>query len=309
MEYVDGKLYIAALRLRGILRVDAKTWQPEFFISYNFPRAHGMAYGKRDNSIWLVTGLADGLAGLIQYDAAMGRTLSTVQFETACPIRTVSRGTTAPCPAATPASILAGPTTSHRRTDIFPGSTSCSRPRESLDEDAEPPQFIKTTAVTAAALASGPLIRSRPRKPSPHRRPIRSCSSWPTRRSTRAQRGASYADVRVGRYRRQTFRPRERQVSGVADEESYGLGIRTLVNGCWGFAATSAMTRAGVQAAAREAITLSRAAHTVQRRPVELAPATPVTGTWMTPVQRDPIDVPLEEKIALLLARTRPRSK
>ena len=56
-----------------------------------------------------------------------------------------------------------------------------------------------------------------------------------------------------------------------------------------------------MQNAAREAVTLSRAARTVQRRPVELAPAKPVTGTWMTPVQRDPIDVPLEEKIALLL--------
>ena len=81
VEYVDGKLYIAALRLRGILRVDAKTWQPEFFINYNVPRAHGMAYDKRDNSIWLVTGLADGSAGLIQYDAASGRTLSTAAFE------------------------------------------------------------------------------------------------------------------------------------------------------------------------------------------------------------------------------------
>ena len=113
--------------------------------------------------------------------------------------------------------------------------------------------------------------------------------------------GASYADVRVGRYRRQTIQTRERQVASVSDEESYGLGIRTLVDGCWGFAATSTMSRTGVQTAAREAITLSRAARTVQRRPVELAPATPVTGTWITPVQRDPIDVPLEEKIALLL--------
>ena len=40
-----------------------------------------MAYDKRDNSIWLVTGLADGSAGLIQYDAASGRTLSTAAFE------------------------------------------------------------------------------------------------------------------------------------------------------------------------------------------------------------------------------------
>ena len=122
------------------------------------------------------------------------------------------------------------------------------------------------------------------------------------RRSTSARSGgASYADVRVGRYRRQDIQTRERQVTAVADDESYGIGIRTLVNGCWGFAATSTMTRAGVQNAAREALTLSRAAKTVQRRPVELAPSTPAIGTWMTPIQRDPIEVPLEEKIALLL--------
>jgi TldD protein len=113
--------------------------------------------------------------------------------------------------------------------------------------------------------------------------------------------GASYADARIGRYRRQIIQTRERRVGAVTDEESYGIGIRTLVNGCWGFAATSTMTRTGVQNAAREAITLSRAARTVQRRPVELAPTKPVTGTWMTPVERDPIEVPLEEKIALLL--------
>ncbi len=56
------------------------TWQPEFFINYNVPRAHGMAYDRHDNSVWLVTGMQDGSAGLIQYDAATGRTLSTAQF-------------------------------------------------------------------------------------------------------------------------------------------------------------------------------------------------------------------------------------
>jgi TldD protein len=90
-------------------------------------------------------------------------------------------------------------------------------------------------------------------------------------------------------------------VRSVADDESYGIGIRTLVNGCWGFAATNVMTRAGAQKAAQEATAMSRAARSVQRHPVELAPSTPVTGTWMTPVRRDPIDVPLEEKIAVLL--------
>ena len=40
----------------------------------------------------------------------------------------------------------------------------------------------------------------------------------------------------------------------------------------------------------------------MQNRRVELAPVTPVTGTWMTPVTRDPLEVPLEDKVALLLA-------
>ena len=79
-EYVDGKLWIAALRLRGILRVDARTWQPEFLIPYAVPRAHGIAYNKADNSIWMVTGNEAGEAGLTQYDAASGRVLSTTTF-------------------------------------------------------------------------------------------------------------------------------------------------------------------------------------------------------------------------------------
>ena len=41
--YVNGKIYIAALRLKGILRVDAKTFAPEFMIPYSVNRAHGIA--------------------------------------------------------------------------------------------------------------------------------------------------------------------------------------------------------------------------------------------------------------------------
>jgi TldD protein len=116
--------------------------------------------------------------------------------------------------------------------------------------------------------------------------------------------GASYADVRIGRYRRQSINTRERLVTGVSDSESYGIGVRTLVAGSWGFAATATMTTAGVQQAAQEAARLSRAARTVQRKPVELAPVSAVKSNWRTPVMRDPLDVPIEEKVALLLAAT-----
>ncbi|MGQ0639815.1 MAG: PmbA/TldA family metallopeptidase [Gemmatimonadaceae bacterium] len=71
-----------------------------------------------------------------------------------------------------------------------------------------------------------------------------------------AAKSAGYADARIGRYRRQSISTRERQITGVNESESYGIGIRTIVNGAWGFAATSVMTKAK---AAREAARLSRA--------------------------------------------------
>jgi TldD protein len=113
--------------------------------------------------------------------------------------------------------------------------------------------------------------------------------------------GASYGDARLGRYRRQMIATRERQVTGVTDAESYGLGVRVLVNGSWGFAATRDLTRPAVQALAQDAVRTARAATPVQKRAVVLAPVAPVVGTWQTPVAVDPSEVPVEEKIALLL--------
>ena len=51
--------------------------------------------------------------------------------------------------------------------------------------------------------------------------------------------GASYADIRINRYRRESIATRERQVQNVSRSTSYGLGLRVLVNGAWGFAATN----------------------------------------------------------------------
>lgn len=77
VEYVNGKLWIAALRLRGILRIDARTWQPEFLIPYHVPRAHGVAWD--NGAIWMVTGDEAG-AGLVKYDTATARVLDTARF-------------------------------------------------------------------------------------------------------------------------------------------------------------------------------------------------------------------------------------
>ena len=114
--------------------------------------------------------------------------------------------------------------------------------------------------------------------------------------------GASYADARIGRYLQQFIQTREQQIQTVADTDSIGCGVRALVDGTWGFAATRDMTKASVATAAREAAAIAKANRVARDRAVQLAPAPAVpNATWKNDYEIDPWTVPLEEKVDLLL--------
>lgn len=113
--------------------------------------------------------------------------------------------------------------------------------------------------------------------------------------------GASYADIRVNRYRRESIATRERQVQNVSRSTSYGLGVRVLVNGAWGFAATNTVTPAAARAAAEQAVAIARANAMLASRKVVLAEAEPAVATWTSAFRRDPFEVPLDAKIAFLM--------
>ena len=51
--------------------------------------------------------------------------------------------------------------------------------------------------------------------------------------------GASYADIRINRYRVQFIFTRDRRVQNVVDAEDFGFGIRLIVDGTWGFSSSS----------------------------------------------------------------------
>jgi len=115
--------------------------------------------------------------------------------------------------------------------------------------------------------------------------------------------GAEYADVRFVRNRNQNVSTREQRVSGVSDNETYGFGVRALVGGCWGFSASRDLTKDEVARVAKQAVAQARANRSALVRPVQLAPAPIVAnGTWKSPIETDPFDVPIEEKVALLLS-------
>jgi TldD protein len=115
--------------------------------------------------------------------------------------------------------------------------------------------------------------------------------------------GASYADVRFSRNRIQNIFTRERRVERLADNETYGFGVRALVDGAWGFAASRELTREEVVRVARQAVAQARANRGTLVRAVVLAPVTPtLDGSWRSPIVTDPFDVPIEDKVGLLLA-------
>jgi TldD protein len=114
--------------------------------------------------------------------------------------------------------------------------------------------------------------------------------------------GASYADARVGRYRSASVATRERQIVQVTDSDSAGCGVRALVDGTWGFAATRALTSDGVARAAREAVAIAKANRVARDRAVVLAPTESYAdGVWKGAYVVDPFTIPVEQQAELLL--------
>ena len=111
--------------------------------------------------------------------------------------------------------------------------------------------------------------------------------------------GASYADARVVVRRAQSVATKNGRVESVNDLETEGIGVRLLLEGAWGFACDRRLTRAGAEEAARRAADFARAAPGAHGR--TLAPLDARKGSFRTPIEQDPFDVPLGDKVAFCL--------
>jgi len=120
--------------------------------------------------------------------------------------------------------------------------------------------------------------------------------------NTAKQLGATYTDVRIGRYLNQFVTTREKKVQGVVNTESFGVGIRVIANGTWGFAASNDVTPEGMKKTAERAVVIAKANSKFQKEPVKLAP-TPSYGevSWKTPIVKNGFEVPVKDKVDLLL--------
>ncbi|MFN8345333.1 MAG: TldD/PmbA family protein [Spirosomataceae bacterium] len=115
-------------------------------------------------------------------------------------------------------------------------------------------------------------------------------------------KGATYTDVRIGRYLQQYLFTRETRVQNIVNAESYGVGIRVIANGTWGFSATSDVSEAGIAKCAETAVAIAKANSKIQTEPIVLAPQKGVGEVvWKTPIQKNAFQIPIQEKIDLLM--------
>jgi TldD protein len=117
--------------------------------------------------------------------------------------------------------------------------------------------------------------------------------------------GAGYADARWVSEESESLTVKNQEMEGIDRSFSQGIGIRVLVDGYWGFAATARTDEPDIDATAKLAVAIARAAARLPMEPVKLAAVEPVTDQWSTSVQEDPFTVPLDEKVALLMEASR----
>ena len=175
-------------------------------------------------------------------------------------------------------------------------------------------EFLKQGGVAfGASMLAGSAIAGIPRllnaAPAPTGRALETFYDIPQVRELMAAAlnaakaaGASYADVRCSRQRQNFVFTREQQIQQVVDTDTVGIGVRTLVDGTWGFAATRILTTDGAAIAAREAVAIAKASRIARDRPVEWLPSPVVAdGYWKGAYTTDPFDIPVEQKAELLI--------
>jgi TldD protein len=165
-------------------------------------------------------------------------------------------------------------------------------------------EFLKQTSIAAAALAvpkRGVLLAT---PSSAVSQGIDSFHRDVCILALDAARGerATYADARIVNRRTQYLSVRDRQRDELNEAETFGIGVRALVDGAWGFASSENVSRQEGRRVAEQAVQQARINSRLNERAVELAPVDPYPeGVWHSPMRIDPFSVPINDKAELLI--------
>ncbi len=114
--------------------------------------------------------------------------------------------------------------------------------------------------------------------------------------------GASYCDIRIINVEYDNIDTRNGEIGSIDKTETMGYGIRIIIDGAWGFASSSLMTKEGIENTTRKAVDTGKASALTIRNRVKLAPEPVYEDKWITPYIIDPFKIELKDKLNLLYA-------
>jgi TldD protein len=111
----------------------------------------------------------------------------------------------------------------------------------------------------------------------------------------------TYGDVRVVRARAENLSAKNGKPDSISSTTDHGFGIRVIIDGCWGFASSSLINKDEMLRVADEAIAIAKTGAALKAKDVELAPQEPITDHWENKFKENPFDIPLAERMELIL--------
>ncbi|MCK4223962.1 MAG: TldD/PmbA family protein [candidate division Zixibacteria bacterium] len=119
--------------------------------------------------------------------------------------------------------------------------------------------------------------------------------------SVTKDKGASYADIRVEEIKEENISVRNGMAELIEKSTDFGFGIRVMVNGAWGFAASADVNQESVQRVSQQATEIARASSRVKNKDIVFSPVEKIIDSYETPIVSDPFPISLKEKLDYLL--------
>ncbi|WP_245633841.1 TldD/PmbA family protein [Amycolatopsis jejuensis] len=104
--------------------------------------------------------------------------------------------------------------------------------------------------------------------------------------------GAEHADFRLERIRTGTLQLRDAKLESSTSEEDFGLAVRVIHHGAWGFASGVARSTDAAAALAELAVSTARVGRVLVRDPVRLAAEPVHDAVWVSSYEQNPFEVP-----------------
>jgi len=115
------------------------------------------------------------------------------------------------------------------------------------------------------------------------------------------KKGVDYADLRRVESQSQKIGVKNGEVELITSSQNAGFGIRVLKDGSWGFSSSAVISEEEIERVASEALRIASASASVNKEKSQLSEEEPWVDTYESSCLEDPFQIPLEEKIGLLL--------